>query len=252
MKYGSDNEFLNKCREIDFSAESVNCEKNLDALKSKLTNEERFAMNRIKKMPVAVAAALAIVLSLSVVALAATAWRYLDTRIIQGEEYVRSFTVVEGNDGSQIWGMEIDPDATGPIVAEVDGERVVLLDAHHYDDLYAALARLAATLGNTKMPAYLPDGFTFEQATYHANANALNISYIFGEQELGVRIMHYPEEWGIPQWSETFELIEINGFNGKAGGGSLWLQVGDVSYMLDGFNSNLDYGHLIRIAESLQ
>jgi len=39
--------------------------------------------------------------------------------------------------------------------------------------------------------------------------------------------------------------------NGKTGGGSLWLQVGDTAYEFDGFNSDLDYDDLIRIAESL-
>ena len=253
MKYGSDNEFLEKCRDIDFSAESANYEKNLKTLKTNLINKENLAMKKSLKMPFAVAASLAVALSLTVVGLAATAWRYLDTRIIEGEEYVHNFVVKESEDGYyQIWGAEIDPDATGTIVAEVDGEEVVLLDAHHYDDLDEALARLGTTLDTIKMPAYLPDGFTFEQATYHANVTALNISYKYGEQELGVHISYYPEEWGIPVWSGTFELVEVNGFNGKTGGGSLWLQVGDVSYMFDGYNSDLDYDQLIAIAESLQ
>ena len=253
MKYGSDNEFLDKCRNIDFSAESANYEKNLEDLKTNLIYKENLDMKKSFKMPFAVAAALAVTLSLTVVGLAATAWRYLDTRIIEGEEYVHNFTVKESEDGNYlIWSTEIDPDATGPIVADVDGEEVVLLDAHHYDDLDEAIARLEATLGTTKMPANIPDGFTFEQATYHANVTALNISYKYGEQELDVRISYYPEEWGIPVWSGTFELVEVNGFSGKTGGGSLWVQVGDVSYMFDGYNSDLDYDQLIAIAESLQ
>jgi len=253
MKHSSDNEFLNKCREIDFSAESVNYENNLESLKSKLTNKERFIVSRVKKMPVAVAAALAVVLSLSVVALAATAWRYLDTRIIQGEEYVRHFSMQEATDGSgfTVGSIDIDPNASGPIIAEVDGEEVVLWDAHDYDDLDTALARLATSLGNVKMPAYLPEGFTFEQATYHANVTALQINYSFGGQQLSVRIGHYPEEWGIPQWSSTFEEIEINGWSGKTGGGALWLQVGDISYFFDGYNAGMSYEQLAEIAASL-
>jgi len=253
VKYGSDKEFLERCRDVDFSAESMNYEKNLKALRAKLINEENPTMKKAMKMPFVVAATLVVVLSFSVVALAATAWRYLDTRIIEGEEYVSNFVVKESEDGNyQIWGVEIDENASGPIIAEVDGDEIVLLDAHHYDDLDEALARLEATLGTTKMPANLPDGFTFEQATYHANVTALNISYMYGEQELGVRISYYPEEWGIPVWSGSFELVEVNGFNGKTGGGSLWVQVGDVSYMFDGYNSDLDYDQLIEIAESLQ
>ncbi|MCL2856546.1 MAG: DUF4367 domain-containing protein [Oscillospiraceae bacterium] len=254
MRHNSDAEFLERCREVDFSAESVNYEKNLDALKAKLTTEERFAVNKIRKMPVAVAAALAVVLSLSVVALGATVWRHMDTRIIQGEEYVRHFSMQEATDGSgfTMGSLDIDPNASGPIIADVEGEKVVLWDAHEYDDLDAALARLSATLGDLKMPAYLPEGFTFEQATYHANVTALNIDYSFGGQELRVRISHYPEEWGIPQWSATFEEVEVNGWVGKTGDGSLWVQVGDISYFFDGYNSDLDYDHLIRIAKSLR
>jgi len=254
MKYCSDSEFLERCKKIDFSAESDSYEKNLEDLKNKLTNEERTTVNRIKKMPVAVAAALAVVLSLSVVGLAATAWRQLDTRIIQGEEYVRNFTVQEATDGSGIvmGSVDIDPDASGPIIAEVDGEEVVLWDAHDYDDLDAALARLSASLGSDViMPATLPQGFTFDNATYHANVTALQINYTFGGQELRIRISHYPEEWGIPQWSATFEEVEVNGFSGKTGGGALWLQVGDVSYFFDGYNANLSYEQLVEIAVSL-
>ena len=253
MKCDSDNAFLEKCREVDFSAGSANYEKNLEDLKSKLNSEERPVVTKIKKMPVAVAAALVIVLSLSVVALAATAWRYLDIRIIQGEEYVRSLTVKESEDGTaQVWALVVDPNNSGVIIAEVDGEEIVLWDSHDYNDLDAALARLAATLGSTKAPAYLPEGFTFESATYHANMTALSIIYSFGEQTLRLRIGHYPEEWGIPQWSPTFEEVEINGFNGKIGGGSLWLQVGDIAYEFDSYWADLDYDDLIRIAESLR
>jgi hypothetical protein len=250
---GSDNEFLERCKNVDFSAESTSYEKNLEGLKTKINYEGNPIMKKIKKMPFAVAATLVIMLSFSVVALAATAWRYLDTRILQGEEYVHHFTVSESEDGTiQIWATEIDSAASGPIIAEVDGEEVVLMDAHDYDDLDEALDRLAATLGSVMMPTQLPDGFVFENATYYAHVTALSINFHYGEHFLNIYIAHYPEEWDLPYWAGDLEPVEVNGFSGKTGGGTLGLQVGDILYMFDGYNADLDYSQLIEIAESMQ
>jgi serine/threonine protein kinase len=120
------------------------------------------------------------------------------------------------------------------------------------DDLDMALTRLGAALGEVPMPAYIPDGFTFERATYQANVLALNIRYKNDDQEFRMYIGHYPEEWGIPQWSAAYETVEINGFAGKFGGTMLWLQVGDIAYTFDGFKSGLGKNELIKIAESLE
>ncbi|MCL2574453.1 MAG: DUF4367 domain-containing protein [Defluviitaleaceae bacterium] len=248
-------DFLAMCKSIDPSAE-IDREKNLAEIKNRLSiDEERIIMMKKRKFrkPAIAVAVLIGLLSLSAATYAAVVWRDLDTRIIQGEEYVNSFTVQESSDGSyQVWGMEIDPNATSPIIAEVDGEQIVLLDTHDYDDLNTALARLSATIGNVMIPAYIPNGFVFDNATYHANVSSLDIRYSFGELGFRMSIMLYPEEWGIPMWSGTFEDIEINGLNGRYGEGMLWLQVGDIAYTFDGYHADLSLDQLIQIAESLQ
>jgi len=250
----NNDDFLAKCKRLDPSIE-IDHQANLQVIKNRLLNEEEkttMFKNRKAFRPTFAAAILIGILSLSGVAYAASSWIRLDTRITQGEEYVVDFSAYADADGGfMMMHLELDPDASGPIVGEIDGEEIVLLDAHDYDDLDAALARLAQNLDNPMMPAYLPDGFSFLEATYHANVTALNILFGLDGQTIMVRISHYPQEWGIPQWSATFEEVTVNGYAGKIGGGSLWLQVGDTSYFFNGYRADLDYDHLIKIAESL-
>jgi len=266
MKYGSDNEFLEKCREVNFSAESVNCEKNLEALKGKLINRERFVMNRIRKIPIA-AATIAIVLSLSVVALAATAWRYLDTRIIQGEEYVQNFVARESDDGTLEVRWELDPNASGPIVAEIEDGRVVIEDRNRsiFEDLDEALSILA--IDNPMIPAYLPEGFAFDHAFFRDDpiktpdhptaAKELNIIYSFGQNILQFTIAERDGMvWDIEaerdgvDWDIDLEEIEVNGYHGLIGGNGLSLQVGNTMYFFS--SMSMSYEQLIEIARSLQ
>ncbi|MCL2375902.1 MAG: hypothetical protein FWC76_00760 [Defluviitaleaceae bacterium] len=209
-----DNDFLTKCRDIDLSADSQNYEKNLEVLKGKLAQieEERYNMNKQRrfKKPIAVAAIIAVMLSFSAVAFAAPAWQYIEFVFVQGAEHVNYFrgmtiaptTIEYLGDGTSvsrgvvIIESDIDRNADGPIIIDVDGHHVVLQDAHHFYDLNEALNHLA--IENPLLPTYLPEDFDFQRATFnispvrhpdiHSAANNINISYSDGQGHLNINI----------------------------------------------------------------
>lgn len=248
----NDKEFLAKCRSIDFSDEIPSFEK--------IKNEESIKMKKTKKLSVAIAAAAIAVMLIPVGVFAAgPIWRYLETRIIAGEGYVNHFSVAETDDG-YISSLHMDFDAEGPIVAEIEGETVVLLDRHDFDDLHEAISHLAVE--NPRLPTYLPDGFVFDRATFNVSpirnpeqegsANSMDIHYVNGDNALRLSIMYYPEEWGGMIWSLDLEEVEVNGYHGLIGAGMMSLQIGDTLYLFDYYNSGLDRGQLVVIAEALR
>lgn len=138
--------------------------------------------------PAIAAALLAGVMLLSVVAYATApmVWRYFDTRVVQGEEFVTGFYVVEFElpDGtiSQGSGINIDREALeaaggGAIIVEVEGEEWVILDELHLGNLKDGLALLQ--LDNVLVPGYLPKGFSFSRFTFPVNPN--NHQFTWGD-----------------------------------------------------------------------
>jgi len=185
----SNEDFLAKCKSIDPSKE-IDRIKNLEEIKKRLKNEEEqiymIRNRRFKKSAVA-AAVIAGLLSVSVVAYAAvtSAWRYFDTRVVQGEEFVTDFFVgeIDMPDGTTSVGsgINIDHEALaaaggGAIIVEVDGEEQVVLDELHLDNLQDGLALLQ--LDNVLIPSYLPEGFSFNRFTFPVNPN--NHQYMLG------------------------------------------------------------------------
>jgi len=302
MKYMSDEDFMAKCRDIDFSADNENREANLDALKGKLTHtikEEKYNMNskakRFKK-PIALIAALIAVMSLSVVAFGDTIWNYIEVRIIQGEEHVNHLSIMHGpvttiyddergttvSQSVVIMESDIDRDAEGPIVIEVDGRQQVLQDVHHFYNLDEALGYFVSS--SPLLPTYLPEGFDFERATFSISpvrhpdifgaSSNVNIHYSNGHGSLRLNILHLGNvtfsmtEDGQLVWyemefeaedidfipftinPEAIETIEINGHTAHIGNGMLALSIGNISYLLD--SNDLTIEQLIQIAESLQ
>lgn len=253
---------LEKCRRIDFSANSTSQEKTLEVLQSKLKNfrEGEIHMKETNKRfrkPVAIVAALVAILSLSVIAVAAgPVIRYLETRVLQGEDYVSMLVAKEGENWSMV-GIEISENATGPIIVEIDGEMVVVMDRRVFYDLDEALSHLA--VDSPMLPTYIPEGFTFENATFNIcpinNPNQvgtrnLDINYRDGQNQLRISISYRPEEWGMPMWIGDQREIEINGNKAGIGGGILAVQSNDTMYLID--SAGLEEEQLIRIAESLR
>jgi len=296
----SDDDFMAKCKGIDFSADSQNYEANLTALKGKLTQleEEKYNMNNGKrfKRPIALIAALVAVLSLSVVAFGDTIWNYIEVRIVQGEEHVNHLRMMTGPTttgydeergavtSQSIFMIEsdIDRDAEGPIVIEVDGRQMVLQDAHQFYDLDEALGHFVNP--NAPLPTYLPEGFDFERATFgispvrhpeiFSSSSNMSIHYSDGQRSLRLCIMHLGNvtlsvtEDGqsvgtdldfdledidfIPINIEPYGVgtIEINGRAAHVVDGMLALSIGNISYLFD--SEDLTLEQLIQIAESLQ
>jgi len=261
MKDYNNDEFFANCKNIDFSENSKNYEKNLETLKGKLTKidkEENPNMkSRIFKRTIMIAAAIIATMSLTVAAFGETVWRYLETRVIQGEEYVKHFSIMESEEGT-MGSIEIDMDSEGPIVVEIDGVQSVIRDLRTFDNLDEALEIFL--IENPLFPSYLPEGFVFSRAVYEvcpirnpeeflAGRN-LNVYYSDGQNELRLHIMYYEEEWGMPVWGTDLVEIEINGYSGYLGNSMLSLHIGDTVYIFD--SPDLTHKQLAKIAESLQ
>ena len=273
MKRMSDEDFMAKCRDIDFSADSQNYEANLKLLKNKLAQtfeEERHIMKKSRKFSIAIAAVLAaIMIPVAAFAAAPTIWRYLEITFIQGEEHVAHFSMRAGDAateylGSGMFTMEymvimegdIDRDAEGPIIIEADGMQILLQDTHRFYDLFEALSHL--DIDNPMLPAYLPDGFVFERAVFpispirnpeEISSKNLNIFYSDGQNELRINIAHFPEDvaWA---WGHDLVDVDINGITGRYGDNGLGLEFGNTAYLFHSMDLSLE--QLIRIAESLQ
>ena len=216
---------------------------------------EHTPKRRFKKSFAVIAAVVAI-LSFSAIAVAAgPIWRYLETRVVQGE--VNQFFVKESEYGI-VTGIEMDWNSDGPIVVEVDGELQVILDRSHFDSIEEALVHLA--IDSPLLPTYLPEGFVFERATFNVcpirnpqefiATRMLDIFYSDGQSQIRFSISHYPEEWGMPMWYGNQEDISINGNSGAIGNNMLGVQINDVMYSID--SADLEDKQLIKIAESLR
>jgi len=265
MNFERNDKFLQQCRDIDFSAHSQNQDKNLETLKAKLAgkNKESSKMKTSKnlKKTIIIAAVVAAVLSLSVVALAAGPMmlRQLDTRVVQGEQYVRQFERWV-NEGEGFAGgtrdVDMDVDHSVPIIVEVDGVEELLMDRHTFYDLEDALSHLAVE--SPRLPSFLPEGFAFEHATFSISpvrnpdhetaANMLNIIYSNDAgDEIQLMISYYPAEWG--GMSIGGEEIIIDGHRGQDAGGWMFVHPYDTLYSLS--TNDIDGAYLRKIAESL-
>ena len=167
-------DFLAKCKKLDPS-HGIDFEKNRAIIKTRL-EKENFTMQRHKSMrKLAVVAAVIVgILSLSVAAYAAVPaiWRYFDTQVVEGEEFISDLWVAEFDmpDGTTSVGSHINIDreaaraAGGAVIIEVDGEEWVVLDELTMDNMEDGLALLE--LENPMLPSFIPEGFAFDRFTF--------------------------------------------------------------------------------------
>ena len=256
----SDKDFLEKCRKIDFSAESKNFEANLAALLGGKKTEERVNMKRFSAKKIVIAAAIAVLALSGTVLAASPMWRPVETAIIQGEQYVEHFSVYESDEGYTMGLLTLTDTNSGTseaVVAEIDGRREVIADRHAFDNLDEALSHLNIPQG-IMLPAVLPYGFEFAEAAFPVSpvrhpdeygvGRFLIVDYTGGEALLRLMASYYPAEWGLPVWAEAMTELEILGHPAKYGGGMLGFIINDVMYTLNG----LDFDGLVAVAESLE
>jgi len=199
-------DFLAKCKSINPSVE-IDRKRNLEAIQNRLLKEEEQAImlnNKKIRKPAVAAVLLAGILSLSVATYAAAPiiWRYFDTNVVQGEEFVTNFFMGEVDlpDGTTSIGgnLNIDRQALeaaggGVIIVEADGEEWVVLDELHLDSLQDGMDMLQ--LNNVLLPSELPEGFTFSRFTFPVNPN--NHDYKLGSIPAAeAAFIHYNNEDG--------------------------------------------------------
>jgi len=231
-------------------------------LKNQL-NEERCIMKSRKfAKPSLVAAVLIAVLSISVFAFAMPAiWRHLDSRIVDGEDYMSNFEMKVSEDGTEtLIGAEFNQDILegGLVRVEVEGEYMVLTDPIRFDNMDDALNILA--LDNVLTPGYLPAGFAFQVAGFPVNplnhpdhpTAATNIiaRYSNGQDSIQLQIMQWDSAWGISYISPSQVAITVNGNVGAILDGMIMVIIDEVLYTIDA--PSLTQAELIRIAESLR
>ena len=164
-------DFLNKCKKIASSIQ-VDDVKNLETIKAKLLLEdkgEEIIMIKNKKIrkPVAVAAILAAILSLSAIVYAAVPliWRSVDTQVLEGEQYISELGAKISEDGSQSLVYGYFAEDAGRVVVDVEGLRVIFNDDVQPDDFAEAVYVLQ--LSTTPMlPTYTPEGFSIGSLSY--------------------------------------------------------------------------------------
>jgi len=265
-----ENSLLQRCRSVDFSAESKNREKNLAGLKTKIEGVEP-KMKKFKK-PVALMAAVIAVFALSVGALAAAGspvWRQIEARIIHSDGSkgeLEMWTLEDDDYTMTIIRMDVnasemsDGDVFFETVTE-DGEVTVtqMPDITRFDDLDEALSHFL--LENVLLPTYLPEGFEFSNASftvcpisnpgnYRARKNIF-LHYGNGQRTLSLNITYIPTDMEVPGEISFDEIKVIDGTT---------IAIRHLSRHIDGiayiFSSTgedaVDYATLERIADSLR
>jgi hypothetical protein len=241
-------------------------------LKYEVNNKERntMKMKKFMKPSMAVAIALITVLSLSLAAFGGSVWRQLQTRIIEGEGFISEYTVMESDDGYTMSSAMLSEGSENErLVVEIEGEIHVIQDPSTFYNLAEALDVFNGA-ERPMTPAYLPDGFVFEEARFQIcpiknpdiewAGTHMYIKYGNGEQAFNIEIREHKEEWGFDVWSSDLEEITINGRDALIGDGSLSLQATANTrytfskkwYFGDRQASDLSYDDLIEIAGSLR
>ena len=224
---------------------------------------------RFVKPSIAIAVALIAALSVSVIAFAAAPiiWRYLDTRVVQGEEFLDLFSVRVSEDGTMsVWSIVFDSEAIqnaddSAVIVEVDGVTMVLRDELHFNNVEEALNLLS--MDNILMPSFLPEGFIFEQATFPINpithpdelgaSGHMFVDYTNGEDTIRVQAMQWNSGNDVGFFSPSQVDVVINGNNGAVTEGILAVIIDNVFYNISTSEySTITTYELIKIAESLQ
>ena len=254
-----DEEFVAKFRNTDFSSRSRNKEKNLEKLKAKLVtiNEEReiYVKKGIRK-PIAVAACVAVVLTVSVTVFGQDLVRY-----------VRS--VMLGDHAGFIVAEEISGEERQALMEEMQAlidEGVIVIsegpaDEPHWLTFTDAEEGRSHFITDALLPAYLPEGFAFKHIFYFVESaeelqeyganKYMGVIFSNGADEVRMQIRFMDETTGFEaSATEHVRAIEINGHEAVVDLSTVNLLIGDVMYMFFGMGV-VDVEELIKMAESL-
>lgn len=194
-------DFIEKCKKVDFSAESVNKEKNLEILKTKLSNWEKergTTMKRKIKKPIALVAVAATLLCLSMAVYGQDLWRIIKTvRLGNYAEYnvmedLRESIPVPENlagqlfdkDGNVLTAFAKDEErhmynADGEeVTIYFDGESAQIMTAEEYEKLSKPKSveftdiqeGTSYFITDVLMPTYLPDGYSFKNISFFGDS----------------------------------------------------------------------------------
>ena len=251
-QHNLDEEFIARFRNTDFSSESINKEKNREILKSKLTtlNEERdAAMKKRFKKPIAVAACVAVALTLSVTVFGHELVRYVRTTMLGDHA---GFVVAE------ITGDEERQADINVSRNEVDVSEWVEPDWLTFTDAEEGRSHF---ITNALLPGDLPNGFEFKHIFYFVESmdelqeyganKYMGVIFSDGYNELRMQIRFMDETTGFYlSATENMQTIDINGHEAIIDTNTISLLIGDVLYLFFG-NEKIGTEELLNMAQSL-
>lgn len=256
--------FVKEYGRTDFSSESKNKAKNLEALQIKLPiiNEERkIYMNerkrRIRK-PIAIAACIAVILSMSAVVFGQDIVNYVRTTMLG--EYA-SFSTSPELTEEEIQKIEEQTQAlidSGEITITTSNDNWVEPEWVSFTDATEGKSHF---ITDVMLPTYAPSGFHFSHVFYfvenfeelqeHGANMYMGVIFSNGADEIRMQIRYMNEETGFEAGAtENLQTLQINGHEAVVDSGVVNLLVDDVIYMFFGMGI-VDDAELIKMAASL-
>jgi len=242
--------FLEECRKIDFSVESMNREKNLQILKAKelYWRKEDIPVRKKKRRKPAfiMIAALISLLCLSMV--------------VYGKELleiVKTLTVGERaqlGEHVQFIHMGNNTDADNTQITEVGTTRNVAPRGFLYNELEAGISHFH---GEAMTPSVLPSGYAFEAVSFYSEplfekSKYMQLYYTDGAGRLTIFLRFMDETTGYTVAAHGIvQEIIINGRTAVMTRSDLSIQIGDVLYSFMP-SPRMDLETLVRIVESLE
>ncbi len=285
-------DFIKKCRNIDFSAESINQEKNLEILKTKLLNldkERDIIMNKKIKKPMAFVAVVASLLCLSMAVYGQDLVRIIKT--ITLGNYAQYNVVEYSGDAvplpENLAGQLFDKDGKALIsypennvMYNANGQEVTV----YFDEIGAKIATIeefekmhdfttvdfydmkegqSYFISDTLMPTYLPDGYSFKNISFYVDSKEklstedgankyMNVYYSNGKDEIYSQVRFMDEESAFG--SSASENIQKTKINGH----DVVIDQNELDIQIGDVmymffaNDKLNVDELVKIAESLK
>lgn len=226
--------FIEKCRNVDFSSESANKEKNLEILKSKLKNienERDSAMNKKFKMPVALIAAAVTLICLSAAVYGQDLVRIIKTVVLGS--YAEYYVIEDNRDSipipEELKGLVFDKDGNALVIVPDNGvfyndkgeevrpifddgkARLMTIEEFNatqntkWSTYYDLEEGKSYFICDTLSPGYLPDGYKFDRVEFYVSPENqdsmeqgtekyMSIYYSNGKYEMYSQVRYMDEE----------------------------------------------------------